>query len=159
MGLGGGLGVHVGLTIALGTLSYAASGFLLQIFGIAPSRWMTATVAIVIIALGTGVNIVGRRVLKIMVIASITARSSGRSGSASCCWCSTARTRSRRCSPAPAYPTQGRGRRDRCLLAIAFVGWSFLGFEAAGSVAEEVDDPERNVPKAIVFAFCWSASW
>jgi amino acid transporter len=36
------------------------------------------------------------------------------------------------------------------LLAVAFVGWSFLGFEAAGSVAEEVDDPERNVPKAII---------
>ena len=35
------------------------------------------------------------------------------------------------------------------LLAIAYVGWSFLGFEAAGSVAEEVDEPERNVPKAI----------
>src|ERR1700754_107146 len=62
-----------GLTIALGTLSYAASGFLLQIFGVdAPSRWLTATVAIVIIGLGTAVNIVGRRVLKIMVIASIT---------------------------------------------------------------------------------------
>ncbi|MDT5247591.1 MAG: hypothetical protein QOJ28_225, partial [Mycobacterium sp.] len=36
------------------------------------------------------------------------------------------------------------------LLAIAFVGWSFLGFEAAGSIAEEVDEPERNVPKAII---------
>jgi amino acid transporter len=38
------------------------------------------------------------------------------------------------------------------LLAIAYVGWSFLGFEAAGSVAEEVHDPERNVPKAIILA-------
>ena len=38
------------------------------------------------------------------------------------------------------------------LLAIAYVGWSFLGFEAAGSVAEEVDEPERNVPKAIILA-------
>lgn len=38
------------------------------------------------------------------------------------------------------------------LVAVAFVGWAFLGFESAGSIAEEVENPERNVPKAIVFA-------
>ena len=51
-----------GLTIALGTLSYAASGFLLAIFGVnQPDRWQTATVAVCIIAVGTVVNMVGRR--------------------------------------------------------------------------------------------------
>jgi amino acid transporter len=30
------------------------------------------------------------------------------------------------------------------------MGWTFLGFEAAGSIAEEVRDPARNVPRAIV---------
>ncbi len=34
--------------------------------------------------------------------------------------------------------------------AVAIMGWTFLGFEAAGSIAEEVHDPGRNVPKAIV---------
>ena len=34
--------------------------------------------------------------------------------------------------------------------AIAFMGWTFLGFDAAGSIAEEVHDPARNVPRAIV---------
>lgn len=34
--------------------------------------------------------------------------------------------------------------------AVAIMGWTFLGFEAAGSIAEEVHDPARNVPKAIV---------
>jgi amino acid transporter len=34
--------------------------------------------------------------------------------------------------------------------AIAFMGWTFLGFDAAGSIAEEVRDPARNVPRAIV---------
>jgi len=34
--------------------------------------------------------------------------------------------------------------------AIAFMGWTFLGFEAAGSIAEEVHDPAKNVPRAIV---------
>lgn len=34
--------------------------------------------------------------------------------------------------------------------AIAFMGWTFLGFEAAGSMAEEVHEPAKNVPRAIV---------
>jgi amino acid transporter len=34
--------------------------------------------------------------------------------------------------------------------AVAFMGWTFLGFDAAGSIAEEVRDPARNVPRAIV---------
>jgi amino acid transporter len=34
--------------------------------------------------------------------------------------------------------------------AVAVMGWTFLGFEAAGSIAEEVHDPARNVPKAMV---------
>src|SRR6476469_857508 len=56
-----------GLTLALGTLSYAASGFLLQIFGVSePDRWQIATVAICIIAFGTLLNMVGRRFLKIV---------------------------------------------------------------------------------------------
>ena len=35
--------------------------------------------------------------------------------------------------------------------AIAFMGWTFLGFDAAGAIAEEVHDPARNVPRAIVW--------
>ena len=34
--------------------------------------------------------------------------------------------------------------------AVAFMGWTFLGFDAAGSIAEEVRDPARNVPRAMV---------
>jgi amino acid transporter len=34
--------------------------------------------------------------------------------------------------------------------AVAIMGWTFLGFDAAGSIAEEVHDPARNVPRAIV---------
>ncbi len=30
------------------------------------------------------------------------------------------------------------------------MGWTFLGFEAAGSIAEEVHEPAKNVPRAIV---------
>ena len=36
------------------------------------------------------------------------------------------------------------------LVAMAFVGFSFVGFESAGAIAEEVHEPRRNLPKAVV---------
>jgi amino acid transporter len=140
-----------GLTIALGTLSYAASGFLLQIFGVAePNRWLTATVAIAIIALGTVVNIVGRQVLKVMVIASITCEVIGSVGLGIVLLVFYRENPFSALFSSAGIPDAATWTSGPMLLAVAFVGWSFLGFEAAGSVAEEVDDPERNVPKAII---------
>lgn len=34
------------------------------------------------------------------------------------------------------------------LAAVAVVGWAFVGFESAGDIAEEVQDPRRAVPRA-----------
>jgi amino acid transporter len=140
-----------GLTIALGTLSYAASGFLLQIFGVAePNRWLTATIAIAIIALGTVVNVVGRQVLKVMVIASITCEVIGSIGLGIVLLVFYRENPFSALFSSAGIPDAATWTSGPMLLAVAFVGWSFLGFEAAGSVAEEVDDPERNVPKAII---------
>lgn len=141
-----------GLTIALGTLSYAASGFLLQIFGIAePSRWQTATVAVIIIAFGTGVNMVGRQVLKVMVAVSITCEIVGSVGLGIVLLVFYRENPFSALFSSAGIPDAAAWTSGPMLLAIAFVGWSFLGFEAAGSVAEEVENPERNVPKAIIF--------
>jgi amino acid transporter len=141
-----------GLTIALGTLSYAASGFLLQIFGVVePTRWVTAGVAIGIIALGTLVNVVGRQVLKVMVIASITCEVIGSVGLGIVLLVFYRENPFSALFSNAGLPDAATWTSGPMLLAVAFVGWSFLGFEAAGSVAEEVDDPERNVPRAIIF--------
>ncbi|TPG34612.1 APC family permease [Mycolicibacterium hodleri] len=140
-----------GLTIALGTLSYAASGFLLQIFGITePSRWLTVGVAVGIIALGTAVNVVGRQFLKVMVIASITCEVIGSVGLGIVLLVFYRENPFSALFSSAGLPDAATWTSGPMLLAVAFVGWSFLGFEAAGSVAEEVDDPERNVPKAII---------
>jgi amino acid transporter len=142
-----------GLTLALGTLSYAASGFLLQIFGVSePSRWQTATVAICIVAIGSLTNMIGRRILKIVVAISITCEVVGSLG------LGTVLLTFYRESPfsvlftSAGIPDADAWVSGPMLLAVAYVGWSFLGFEAAGSIAEEVDRPERNVPKAIILA-------
>lgn len=70
-----------GLTIALSALSYGAAGFLLEIFDVeSPTRWLTTVVALLIIAVGTLTNMVGRRVLKVMIVLSITAEVLGSIG-------------------------------------------------------------------------------
>src|SRR4051812_37362817 len=141
-----------GLTIALGTLSYAASGFRLQIFGVAePSRWQTATVAVLIILIGSAVNMVGRKVLKVMVVASITCEIIGSVGLGLVLLIFYRENSFSVLFWSAGIPDAASWTSGPMLLAIAYVGWSFLGFEAAGSIAEEVDEPERNVPKAIFF--------
>jgi amino acid transporter len=142
-----------GLTIALGTLSYAASGFLLQIFGVSePNRWHIAIVAIAIIGLGTTINMVGRKVLKAMVIASITCEVIGSVGLGLVLLLFYRENSFSVLFSSAGIPDAASWASGPMLLAIAYVGWSFLGFEAAGSVAEEVEEPERNVPKAIILA-------
>lgn len=138
-----------GLTIALATLSFAAAGFLLEVFSVEhPGRWTTTAVAVAIIAIGTATNMVGRQILKIMIIASITCEIIGSVG------LGIVLLLFYRENPFSALfdalPNAGAWASGPMLLAIAYVGFAFVGFESAGSIAEEVDDPERNVPKAII---------
>jgi amino acid transporter len=147
-----------GLTIALSTLSYGAAGFLLEILGVqSPAGWLTTAVALLIIAVGTLTNMVGRGFLKVMVVASITAEVLGSVG------LGTVLLLFYRVNPVSTlfdgFGTQGDGLwlTGPALVAVAFVGWSFLGFEAAGSIGEEVEEPERNVPRAIILALLFVA--
>jgi len=142
-----------GLTLALGTLSYAAAGFLLNIFGVGePNRWQIASVAIAIVLIGSAVNMVGRKVLKIMVAISITCEVLGSLGLGTVLLLFYRENPFSVLFSSAGIPDAASWASGPMLLAIAYVGWSFLGFEAAGSVAEEVDEPERNVPKAIILA-------
>ncbi len=141
-----------GLTIALSALSYGAAGFLLQALGVAaPGRWVTIALAIGILALGSLANIVGRRVLKILVAASLVCEVLASVG------LGTVLLLFYRSNPVSVL-FDGLGTAHGGLwitgplpAAAAYVGWSFVGFEAAGSIAEEVERPERAVPKALIF--------
>lgn len=148
-----------GLTIALSSLSIGASQFLLEAVGFSPSTVTTAVVAIVLILLCTACNIAGRKILKIMVVASIICEFVGSIG------LGILLLVFHRVNPLSvlfdfSYVADsgwawllGPG-----LLAMAYVGWSFLGFEAAGSIAEEVKKPATNVPKAIIISLIFVAT-
>lgn len=147
-----------GLTIALSTLAYGAGGFLLEIVSVDnPSRLLTTIVALAIIAFGTAANMLGRQFLKVMIIASIICEVLGSVGLGTVLLLFY---RENSISTLfESFGTQGSGSWvfGPALVAVAFVGWSFLGFESAGSIAEEVRDPERNVPKAIILALLFVA--
>jgi amino acid transporter len=140
-----------GLTIALSTLSYGAAGFLLQALGMeTPGKWVTIATALGILVLGSLANIVGRRTLKILVAASLTCEVLASVG------LGTVLLLFYRENPVSAL-FRGMGSAHGglwatgpLLVASAYVGWSFVGFEAAGSIAEEVEQPERAVPKALI---------
>lgn len=142
-----------GLTIALSALAYGAAGFLLGALGIAsPSHTTQALVALALTVLASGLNIAGRVFLKIFLGLSIAAEIIGSVG------LGTVLLVHYRVSPVSALFHSAGSAGGLAWLggpfiaAIAVVGWSFLGFESAGSIAEEVHEPARNVPKAILFS-------
>jgi amino acid transporter len=139
-----------GLTIALSALSYGAAGFLLGAFGVTePSETATVATALGILTLGSLANIVGRATLKALVIASLICEVVASVG------LSTVLLLFYRENPVSVL-FDGIGGAPLLgaplLAATAYVGWSFVGFEAAGSIAEEVERPERDVPKALIVA-------
>lgn len=142
-----------GLSIALSALAYGAAGFLLGAAGAAaPSHLTQALVALVLVVFASGLNVAGRIFLKIFLGLSIAAEIIGSVG------LGTVLLARYQVSPLSAlFHSAGTVHGLAWLggpfiAAIAVVGWSFLGFESAGSIAEEVHEPARNVPKAIVLA-------
>ncbi len=157
--LGNGFGWFAGwayvwtLMIAMAAVSYGAAGFLAPIVGVSdPSNITTILFALGILGFATLANTIARAFLKIMIGLSITAELV-----ASVAIGTVLLLFYRENSLAVIFDSFGAGGggfyvTGPLLAAVAFVGWAFVGFETAGAVAEEVRDPERNVPKAILLS-------
>jgi amino acid transporter len=146
------------LVIAMATVALGAAGFLASIFGLnSASSGQKALIALGILLAGTALNLVGRQALKVFMSASIIAEIIGSLGLGT--WLllfhrhngfdvlTTGR------GGAPGYLSLS----GPFLIAVAFAGWSFVGFESAGAIAEEVHEPRRNLPKAIIFSLTFIA--
>lgn len=149
------------LIIAMATVALGAAGFVINIIGIdGASGGQQVGIACVILVLGTAANIVGRTVLKVVMSASIVAEIIGSVGLA------VVLLAFHRVQPlsvlfegaAELKPGTYLAFSGPFLLAMAFVGWSFVGFESAGAIAEEVKRPRRNLPKAIIFSLTFIAA-
>ena len=142
----------IAMAVALG-----AAGFVANIMGNPdPTGTERAMIAFVILLLGTAVNLVGRQALKIFMSASIIAEVVAPSASERLLLFHRENSLS--------VLTQGGESRPRYLslsgpflVAVAFIGWSFVGFESAGAIAEEVHEPRKNLPKSVIFSLTFIA--
>jgi amino acid transporter len=147
------------LVIAMATVALGAAGFLANIFGVeAPSGGLRAAIAVVILLGGTGINLIGRGALKVFMTASIIAEVLGSIG------LGTWLLLFHRNNPLSVL-VEGGGASGGTwsylsgpfLVAVAFIGFSFVGFESAGAIAEEVREPRRDLPKAVLFSLTFIA--
>ena len=149
------------LLIAMATVAIAAAGFIANVIGIDnPTGADKAWIALVVLILGTIVNLSGRMVLKVFMAASIIAEIVGSLGLGT--WLLFFHQRNSigvlfDGSIGLAKGTDYLSMSGPFLLAMVFIGFSFVGFESAGAIAEEVSEPRKNLPKAILFALIFIA--
>lgn len=144
------------LVVAMAAVSIFAAGFVANVFGWELGVGGQAVVAWVILMLGTAANIAGRLVLRVLMTASIIAEIVGSVGLGM--WLLLFHRENDLSVLTTDFSTENYfSISGPFLIAMAFVGWSFVGFESAGSIAEEVHRPRRNLPKAIIFSISFIA--
>lgn len=166
--MGSGLGWFAGwfyiwtLVIAMSTVALGAAGFIANMVGIQnASIQQQALIAFCVLILGSLINLAGRRLLKWFMFASIIAEVVGSVGLG--VWLLLTRREQdfsvlfdwgQSVNASDDFFTLG----GPFLLAIVFIGFSFVGFESAGSIAEEVHEPQKHLPKAILFSIIFIAA-
>ena len=144
------------LVVAMSAVSIFAAGFVANVFGWHLSPGQQGLLAWAILLLGTVANIAGRLVLKILMTGSIIAEIVGSVGLGT--WLLLFHRENPVSVLTHGFTTHGYlSLSGPFLVSMAFVGWSFVGFESAGSIAEEVHHPRRNLPKAVIFSITFIA--
>jgi amino acid transporter len=144
------------LVVAMSSVSIFAAGFVVNVFEWELSTGGQALVAWGILLLGTAANVAGRLVLKVLMTASIVAEIIGSIGLGA--WLMLFHRENDISVITDGFSTDAFfSLSGPFLVAMAFVGWSFVGFESAGSIAEEVRNPRRNLPKAVIFSITFIA--
>jgi amino acid transporter len=144
------------LVVAMASVSLFSAGFVANVFGWKVTPGQQAFIAFVILVLGTIANMTGRIVLKILMTGSIIAEIIGSIGLG--LWLILFHRENSVSVLTDGFSTSGfLSMSGPFLIAMAFVGWSFVGFESAGSIAEEVHHPRRNLPKAVIFSITFIA--
>jgi hypothetical protein len=139
------------MVMAMTTCAYAAATYVAAAAGWSPSKPVLILLALGWIVFGTFANTIGQWVLKLFVTLSICAEF------LASIILGLVLIIGYRVNPLSVLThsfMSGGGSFNWVTLswlgAVAFIGWSFLGFEASGAIAEEVKEPERTVPKTIL---------
>ncbi|WP_404434640.1 amino acid permease [Microbacterium lacus] len=137
------------LAISTAAVSYGAALFIGPALGLgALDGTTTLVLAFVVLVIATVINTAGRRWIKYVVGAALVAELVG-----SIAVAVYLLIFHRVNSIDVLFTLPGDGwdlTWPAMAAAIAFVGWSFVGFESAGSIGEEVQNPRRAIPKAMI---------
>jgi amino acid transporter len=143
------------LMITMTAVSYGAAGFVPVVLGIDPfEKGTQLLVALGFVAFGTLMNVISRTALKIFMAASIVAEVLGSIGIGTVLlFFHNEHPFSSLFHNAGAVGSGPGGFLWAGFFgAVAFIGWAYVGFDTAASVAEECTEPERDVPKAIIYS-------
>lgn len=139
-----------GLTIGLSFLAEAAAQNLLPALGVnSPSKVTLLIASLCILIFGSIANSLAGSFLKILLYVSMTCELLASAG------IGITLLFFHRLHPfSILFSTQGTGHgfswlRLPFLAMVGYIGWSFLGFEAGASIAEEVKESRKVLPKAI----------
>jgi amino acid transporter len=142
-----------GLTLAIAVLALAASPYLLGALGDdTPSQVTTELVALGILAFGTTVNLLGGRVLKGLIYIALAAELIASLG------IGIGLLAFHQVNPVSVIFSGGGTAHgshwliSAFLLPVAYIAYSFIGWEASASIGEEVRDAHKVVPKAVMLA-------
>jgi len=138
------------LVVLMTAQCFAAAPFLAGLVGVEEAGTaLLIGLAVVVLVMATAANLAGPRTLKVFVAVSITAELVGSLviGTVLLVFFRDQPVSILLDGAGQAAPALGP-----MLAAVALIGWSFIGFESAGDIAEEVRDPSRQVPKALLFS-------
>jgi amino acid transporter len=142
------------LMITMTAVAYGAAGFVPIVLGIDPfSSGIQLLVAFGFVTFATLMNMLSRTALKIFMAASIGAEVLGSLGIGS-----VLLFFHNEHGLGTLFDSYGAGQGPGGYLwagffgAVAFIGWAYVGFDTAASVAEECTEPERDIPKAIILS-------
>src|SRR5580704_19589767 len=142
-----------GLTLTLAVLPITASPYILAAAGVnAPSQTTVELVAIGVLLFGSAVNLVGGRLLKGLIYIALAAELIASAG------IGLTLLISHRINPLSViFTAAGTGHGARWLigpflLPVAYIAYSFIGFEAAASIGEEVAESRKVLPKAVILS-------
>jgi len=142
------------LMITMTAVSYGAAGFVPIVLDIDPFEPETQLfVALGFVLFATLMNLVGRTALKIFMGASIAAEIIGSLGIGT-----VLLIFHNEHGLGDLFDSFGAGAGSGGYVwagffaAVAFIGWAYVGFDTAASVAEEATEPRRDVPKAVILS-------
>jgi len=140
-----------GLTLTLAVLPITAAPYILAAAGVnAPTQITVELVAIGVLLLGSAVNLFGRWLLKALIYIALVAEIIASAG------IGITLILFYRVNPwSIIFNTGGTGHGSSWLfgaflLPVAYIAYTFIGFEASASIGEEVKESRKVLPKAVI---------